>query len=52
MTSNPRYASLLISYVYQKILWDRRKVYQVLKKHNVPMATHYFVNRKDTPEIT
>ncbi len=24
----------------------------MLKKHNVPIAEHYFVNRKDTPEIT
>jgi len=23
-----------------------------LKQHNIPMATHYFVNRKDTPEMT
>ena len=27
-------------------------VYEILKKHNVPIAEHYFVNRKDTPEIT
>lgn len=24
----------------------------MLTKHNVPIAEHYFVNRKDTPEIT
>lgn len=36
----------------QKILWDRRAVYEVLKKHNIPIAEHYYVNRKDTPEIT
>jgi len=27
-------------------------VYEVLKKHNIPIAEHYYVNRKDTPEIT
>ncbi|CDW83263.1 inositol hexakisphosphate and diphosphoinositol-pentakisphosphate kinase 1 [Stylonychia lemnae] len=36
----------------EKILWDRRKTYKILKQHNIPMATHYFVNRKDTPEMT
>jgi hypothetical protein len=27
-------------------------VYEILKKNHIPMATHFFVNRKDTPEIT
>ena len=36
----------------QKILWDRRRVYEELRKVHVPIAEHYFVNRKDTPDIT
>ena len=40
-----------ISKLLQKTLWDRRKVYEILRKHNVPIASHYFVNRKDTPDI-
>jgi inositol hexakisphosphate/diphosphoinositol-pentakisphosphate kinase len=30
----------------QKALWDRRKIYEILKANNIPMAKHYFVERK------
>lgn len=30
----------------QKALWDRRKIYEILKENNIPMAKHFFVERK------
>ncbi len=35
----------------QKILWDRRKIYTILKNNGIPIAKHYFVNRKIEPAI-
>lgn len=31
----------------QKILWDRRKIYRILKENGIPMAKHFFVERSD-----
>ena len=35
--------------VAQKILWDRREIYRVLKEHGIPIAKHYVVDREDQP---
>ena len=35
----------------QKILWDRREIYKLLKRNNIPMARHCFVDRYDQPKI-
>lgn len=35
----------------QKILWDRRKIYTILKNNNIPIAKHFFVNRNIEPAI-
>lgn len=29
----------------QKILWDRREIYRILKENNIPVASHFIVNR-------
>jgi len=36
----------------QSILWDRRKIYNLLNEFKIPVANHYIVDRKDQPEIT
>ena len=33
------------------MLWDRRKMYRILKENNIPMAKHFFVNRRAQPPI-
>ena len=35
----------------QKVLWDRKKIYQTLRENNIPMAQHFFVERKDQEPI-
>jgi hypothetical protein len=34
------------------LLWDRRKVYEILKKIKLPLARHFFVSRSTSPEMT
>ena len=35
----------------QKVLWDRRKIYTILKEYNIPVAKHFFVNRSNEQAI-
>ena len=35
----------------QKLLWDRRKVYSILRELEIPQSRHFFVNR-DKEEVT
>ena len=35
----------------QKLLWDRREIYRILKENNIPLSRHFIVNRKDQPMI-
>ena len=35
----------------QRILWDRRKVYQILKANDIPLTRHFFINRKNDKAI-
>jgi hypothetical protein len=30
----------------QKVLWDRREIYKILKANNIPTARHFIVDRK------
>lgn len=33
----------------QKLLWDRREIYRILKENDIPMAKHFIVNRPTQP---
>ena len=35
----------------QKILWDRRQIYNILTENNIPVSRHFIVDRKEQPVI-